>query len=160
MFTNLVQRVACGVAATAVLGLLTAAAWADDWPYPVQIHPTDISFDALVKSVNEAVEANGMFVVTKASASAGAKSRGVEIPGNMVLGVYRNDFAVRMLEASVPAGIEAPIRFYVTANDDGTATLTYQTPTAVFEPYGSADLNTMAGELDVIFAKIAEDAVK
>lgn len=160
MFTKLARRAACGAMAAALLGLLTAAAWADDWPYPVEIHPTDKSFDALVNSVNEAVEANGMFVVTKASASGGAKKRGIEIPGNMVLGVYRNDFAVRMLAASVPAGIEAPIRFYVTENDDGTATLTYQKPSAVFEPYGSADLAAMAGELDVIFAKIAEDAVK
>ena len=34
--------------------------------------------------------------------------------------VFRNDYAVRMLQASVPAGIEAPLRLYVTENADGT----------------------------------------
>lgn len=77
----------------------------------------------------------------------------------MVIGVYHPRFAVRMLKASVPAGIEAPIRFYITENADKTATLTYRTPSSLFAPYGSADLDTMARELDGIFAAIAKDAV-
>ncbi len=121
---------------------------------------TPHDFKTLVQRVEAAVKANKMFVVTRASASKGAASRDVTIPGNMVLGVYRNDFAVRMLEASVPAGIEAPIRFYVTENADGTATLTYRTPSAVFAPYpdGGEALTALAGELDAIFAAIAEQA--
>ncbi|PMX56079.1 hypothetical protein C1Y13_30015, partial [Pseudomonas sp. FW305-33] len=74
-------------------------------------------------------------LVTSASASQGAKAAGVDIPGNKVFGIFRNDFARRMLAASVAAGIEAPIRFYVTENPDGTATLSYKTPGAVFAPY-------------------------
>ena len=64
-----------------------------------------------------------------------------------------------MLAASVPAGIEAPLRFYIAENADGTATLTYRTPSSVFAPYGSSDLNAMAGELDTIFEKIASDTI-
>ena len=78
----------------------------------------------------------------------------------MVIGVYRNDFAVRMLEASVPAGIEAPLRFYLTENADGTATLSYRAPSAVFKPYGSAELDAMASKLDPIFARIAAQAAQ
>jgi len=129
-------------------------------PYPGTVtEKTTLSFGELTKRLEAAVEKNGMFVVTSASASGGAKSRGLTIPGNMVLGVYRNDFAVRMLEASVPAGIEAPLRFYVTENADGTATLTYRKPSAVFAPYGSAKLDAMAKELDTIWGKIAGDAI-
>jgi uncharacterized protein (DUF302 family) len=106
-----------------------------------------------------AIEKNGMLVVTTASASAAAKARGITIPGNAVLGVFRPDFAVRMLAASVPAGIEAPLRFYLTENDDGTATLTYRKPSAVFAPYGSAALDAMAGELDAIWSRIVTDAI-
>ena len=76
------------------------------------------------------------------------------------IGVYRNDFAVTMLGANVSAGIEAPIRFYVTENGDGTATLTYRTPSAVFKPHGSANLDRIAEEIDRIFAAIAEQATK
>ena len=48
----------------------------------------------------------------------------------------------------------------LTDDGDGTATLTYRTPSAVFAPYAKAALNAMAGELDAIFAAIAEQAVR
>ena len=101
-----------------------------------------------------------MGLVTRASATLGAASLGKKIPGNMVVGVYRPDFAIRMLEASIPAGIEAPIRFYITENADGTATLSYKKPSTVFAPYtdGGEKLAALARELDAIFAKIAADA--
>ncbi len=117
-------------------------------------------FKTLVERLDKAVKDGGMFVVTRASASAGAKGRGLTIPGDMVVGVYRNDFAVRMLEASVPSGIEAPIRFHLYETADGKARLAYRTPSAVFGPYdGGAALKEMAAELDAIFAKIAKDAI-
>lgn len=119
---------------------------------------TNKSFADLRNALEAAVAANQMGLVTQASASAGAARRGIDIPGNMVVGVYRNDFAVRMLEASVPAGIEAPLRYYLTENSDGTASLAYRPPSAVFKPYGSAELDALAQELDAIFAKIAADA--
>ena len=83
---------------------------------------------------------------------------GIRIPGNAAIMVFRNDYAVRMLEASVAAGIEAPLRFYVTENAGGSATLSYRLPSAVFRPYRHAELDRLAGELDVLFARIAGDA--
>ena len=111
-----------------------------------------------MKALNGAIKDNGMFAVSKASA--GAKRRGIDIAGNMVIGVFRNDFAVRMLAASIEAGIDAPLRFYLTDDGDGTATLIYRTPTAVFAPYGNASLNDIAGELDAIFEAISEQAMR
>jgi uncharacterized protein (DUF302 family) len=120
---------------------------------------TQYSFPALVDRLEAAVKAEQMNVVTAASASVGAKAAGFTIPGNKVVGVFRNDFARRMLAASVAAGIEAPIRFYVTENPDGTATLSYKKPTAVLAPYveeGKDTLRSLAAELDVVFARIAD----
>ena len=74
--------------------------------------------------------------------------------------VYHPKFAVRMLKAFVPAGIEAPIWYYITENADGTATLTYRKPSSVFAPYENSELDAMAIELDEIFARIAADATK
>ncbi len=121
---------------------------------------TPHAYKILIERLNAAVKANKMGLVTRASATLGAKSLGKTIPGNMVVGVYRPDFAVRMLAASVPAGIEAPIRFYITENEDGTATLSYKKPSTLFAPYtgGGEKLKDMAQELDAIFAKIAKQA--
>ncbi|MBI5162778.1 MAG: DUF302 domain-containing protein [Magnetospirillum sp.] len=122
--------------------------------------PSAKSFDKLVAALDEAVAANGMGVVACASASQGAAARGIRIPGNAVVMVFRNDYAVRMLAASVPAGIEAPLRYYVTENAGGTSTLTYRKPSAVFAPYRNVELDQMAAELDPIFENIAQGAVR
>ena len=74
--------------------------------------------------------------------------------------IYRPDFAVRMLKASEAAGIEAPLRLYVTERPDGTARLTYRLPSHVFGAYHVAALDAMGKELDVIVAKIVADATK
>lgn len=116
-------------------------------------------FTTLVTRVEASVTKQKMGLVASASASTGAAGRGIKIPGNTVLMVFRNDYAVRMLQASVPAGIEAPIRLYVTENPDGTASLTYRTPSTVFAPYKSQKINEMATELDPVFERIVQDAV-
>lgn len=147
------------VLALAALLLAGVSALAADAPYPgTRTVATRHGFDALVARVEAAVGAQKMGLVATASASAGAVARGVKIPGNTVLMVFRNDYAVRMLQASVSAGMEAPIRLYVTENSDGTASLTYRAPSAVFAPYQSEKLNEMARELDPIFERIVHDA--
>ncbi len=126
------------------------------------VHDTGQGYSELLDSLKAAIKAEGMYLVTQAGPTAAAKQRGITIPGNRVLGVYRNDYAVRALATSTAAMIEAPIRFYVTENEDGTATLSYRTPSAVFAPYldeGGAELNAIAAELDAIFGSIAARAV-
>ena len=120
---------------------------------------TGKAFAAYVEDLRAAIAANRMGIVAQASATNGAASIGKTIDGNAVIMVFRPDYAVRMLEASIPAGIEAPIRFYVTEQADGTAMLTYRTPSALFAPYGVDTLDDMAGELDVIFDQIVSDSL-
>ena len=109
--------------------------------------------------VLESIKKNKMGLVTHANAQAGAASRGAKIRGNQVIGVFRPDFAIRMLKASAEAGFEAPIRVYIYDNENGTATIAYLKPSDVFAPYSNPDLDQMAKELDVIFARIVQDAI-
>ncbi len=129
----------------------------DGW----RVIETDYAFDDIVDRLSEAVEAENMLRLYVASASRGAAGRGIEIPGNLVMGVYRNDFAVRMLDASIAAGIEAPIEFYVTEDSDGGSTLSYKLPSFVFAPYmeeGGAELGALSADLDGVFGAIADRA--
>ncbi|MDU9003965.1 DUF302 domain-containing protein [Sedimentitalea todarodis] len=126
------------------------------------VMPTDMPFDVLVTAVKAATKSNGMGVVTEAGPTAMAASRGFSIPGNRVIGVFNNDFAVRVLATSTAAMIEAPIRFYVTESPDGRGTLSYKTPSHVFAPYldeGGDELSELAATLDQRFATIAKAAV-
>jgi len=76
--------------------------------------PSDKPFDVLLDDVKAAVKANGMAVVTQAGPTGAAARRGITIPNNRVVGVFNNLFAVRILNLSTAAMIEAPIRLYVT----------------------------------------------
>src|SRR5918995_6394914 len=125
------------------------------------IERTEQGYAELIENVDGAVAASTLNVVTRDSATVGAKSLGQDIPGNMVVGVFAPKFAIRLLEASLAAGIEAPIRLYITENPDGTATLSYKTAGHVLAPYaeeGGETLKTLAAELDTILVRIAEQA--
>jgi len=118
-------------------------------------------FDLLLADLKQAVTDNKMGLVTEAGPTAAAAARGVVLPGNRVVGVFRVDFAIRILPLSEAAMIEAPIRFYVTEDPDGGAILSYKTPSFVFSPYlleGGEGLAEVASELDAIFSRIAKDA--
>lgn len=137
------------------------------WAGPIEpregwvVIDTAKDFATLEADLKTAVGANGMGVVTQAGPTGAAKARGITIPNNKVIGVFNNDFAVKVLEISTAAMIEAPIRFYLTENDDGTATLSYKTPSLVFAPYmaeGGAALADLAAELDDRFEAIAQAA--
>ncbi len=126
------------------------------------VHRSDYAYAELSKRVREAVSANGLAVVTRAGPTGAAKKRGIEIPGNTVIGAFNNDFAVRILTLSTAAMIEAPVRLYVTENEDGTGTVSYKRPSTVFAPYmdeGGPELEEAAADLDTVFAAIAADAV-
>ncbi|WP_299502341.1 DUF302 domain-containing protein [uncultured Roseobacter sp.] len=115
----------------------------------------------LLADLKKAVKANKMGVVTQAGPTGAARNRGIAIPENRVIGVFNNDFAVKVLATSTAAMIEAPIRFYVTEEADGAATLSYKTPGFVFAPYldeGGQALADLAAELDAKFNAIATAA--
>ena len=157
--TLIAAALLAGAVALSSPALAGSGSWSDlpGW----SVAKTSHGYQDLIQRLDAAVKANKMGLVTRASATAGAKKvLDQTIPGNMVVGVYHPRFAVRMLEASIPAGIEAPIRFYITENDDKTATLSYKTPSSVFAPYmaGNDKLKALAEELDALFAKIAGEA--
>ncbi|MEM9551369.1 MAG: DUF302 domain-containing protein [Pseudomonadota bacterium] len=156
------MRVILGIATTLVLSATGLAAEEiaprDGW----WVQPTTKDFETLVDAVAEATKANGMAVVTQAGPTGAAAKRGITIPGNRVIGIFNNDFAVKILETSTAAMIEAPVRMYVTENADGTATLSYKMPSHVFAPYadeGGDTLVQLASELDAKFVSIADQAV-
>ena len=119
---------------------------------------TTLGFEDLLARLEQAVLASGLLLIAKPSASRNAAARGIHIPGNAVLMAFNSEFAVRLLGTNVAAGFEAPMRFYVTENEDHTATVTYRVATALLAPYGDPGLEPLAQDLDALFAKIVAAA--
>ncbi|MCB9968035.1 MAG: DUF302 domain-containing protein [Geminicoccaceae bacterium] len=148
----------------AALLLPAASAVADPLPDAIDgwaVHRSAYDYPTLVDRLDAAIGESSLNKLSAASATVGAKNLGLEIPGNMVVHAFAPQFAVRMLEASIAAGYEAPLRFYLTEDADGTATLSYKTASFVFAPYadGGEELKLLAAELEEIQAAIAAAAV-
>jgi len=129
----------------------------DGWRVIDSVKP----YGAMVEAVKAATMANKMGVVTEAGPTDAAAKLGVILPGNRVIGVFAPQYAVRILPLSTAAMIEAPIRFYVTEDADGTSTLAWKTPSFIFAPYldeGGAALDDVVEELDAKFEDIAKAA--
>jgi uncharacterized protein (DUF302 family) len=122
-------------------------------------HVVRSPFQQVVTTLQRSVESHKMVLVCEADAQKGAAARGVTIRGNRVLMVFRNDFAVPLLQADPAAGFEAPIRIYVYENTDGTTTISYRTPSAVFAGYAHPEVRAVAAALDPIFKAIVDDAL-
>tara|TARA_S200002703_G_scaffold139234_1_gene129845 strand:- start:85 stop:579 length:495 start_codon:yes stop_codon:yes gene_type:complete len=146
---HLVLRVLCvviGLAGGLAAGQVQAAVQA---PYPgTETVATGKPFIPFIKALSGAIKARGFNIVGIACATCAAKSQGVTIPGNRVFFFFKPAYAVRMLAASEAAGIEAPIRLYVTEADDGTAAVTYRLPSHVFGAYQVPALDVLGAELD------------
>lgn len=142
------------IATTAKADVLPRDGWA--------VFPTEKDHATLLADLKSAVQAQGMGVVTQAGPTGAAQRRGIVIPENRVVGVFNNDFAVKILALSTAAMIEAPIRFYVTETAAKTATLSYKTPSLVFAPYfdeGGDALRDLAQDLDTRFHQISQAAI-
>jgi uncharacterized protein (DUF302 family) len=120
---------------------------------------TGKSFRAFVKQVRPAIKKHKFNIVGVACGSCAVKSMGKTVPGNRVFFFFAPRYAARMLAASTAAGIEAPVRFYVTEDPDGTAKVTYRLPSHVFGAYEVPELTIMGKELDKMMTTILAAAV-
>ncbi len=116
-------------------------------------------FAPFAEKLRSAAIGNGMGIVAEACAHCGAKAvLDMEIPGNRVVMIFHPRYAVRLLEANVDAGIEAPLRLYLTERPDGTARLSYERPSRTFAGYGGKGLAELAAELDDVVDRIVRQA--
>lgn len=145
------------IAVVALVLVASAAPAAAQSSRVTAVAPTP--FAKVAAALEQAVGEHKMALVCHADAQRGAAGRGVSIKGNQVLMVFRNDFAVRLLAAEPAAGFEAPIRIYVYENADGSATISYVPPSAVFAPYTNPEVEKVAAELDPIFKAIVDQAL-
>jgi uncharacterized protein (DUF302 family) len=116
-------------------------------------------FPAFAAALEASVKANGFNLIAIACADCGIKAAlGETVPGNRVFLFFKPAYAKRVLTALPAAGIEAPIRVYVTEASDGTASVTYRLPSHVFGAYEVPALSDLGRELDEQVSKILADA--
>jgi len=94
-----------------------------------------------------------MGLVAHANGQANCAKKGIEVPADQVLEVFRPDYAVKVWAAEKAAGIDIPLRIHL-YEADGRTWIAYRPATEVFKPYSNPQLDVLGGELDAIFNQL------
>ncbi|WP_019626492.1 DUF302 domain-containing protein [Thioalkalivibrio sp. ALJT] len=100
-----------------------------------------------VERLKQAIEAQGLKLVSHINGQANAARIGVEVPTDQILEVFHPHYAVRVWQACKPAGIDIPLRIHVSGEGDVLRVST-RPASAVFAPWGEPDLQAIGAELD------------
>ena len=109
--------------------------------------------DATAAKLIEAISAVPMGLVAHINGQANAAKRGITVPADQILEVFRPDFAVRVWQADKRAGIDIPLRIHIYATASHTQ-VAMRHPGDVFAHYGNTQLDAIAAELAPIFNTI------
>jgi uncharacterized protein (DUF302 family) len=113
----------------------------------------NLDADAAAAKLSEAVLAVPMGLVAHINGQANAAKKGISVPADQILEVFRPDFAIRVWSAHKPAGIDIPLRIYL-YEADGKTQVAFRTAREVFAPYAIAELDKVAADVDPIFVDI------
>lgn len=109
--------------------------------------------DSAAARLIEAVQAVPMGLVAHINGQANAAKRGLTVPADQILEVFRPDFAIRVWQADKTAGIDIPLRIHL-YEAGGRTYVAFRTAREVFAPYANPALDAIAAELDPVFAGI------
>ncbi len=100
-----------------------------------------------------AIAAFPMGLVAHADGQANCAKKGIEVPADQVLEVFRPDYAVKVWAADKAAGIDIPLRIHL-YKADGRTWVAHRPASEVFKPYVNPQLDVLGSELDAIFNQL------
>jgi uncharacterized protein (DUF302 family) len=100
-----------------------------------------------------AIAAFPMGLVAHADGQANCAKKGIAVPADQVLEVFRPDYAIKVWAADKVAGIDIPLRIHL-YEADGRIWVAHRPASEVFKPYVNPQLDVLGSELDVIFNQL------
>ena len=94
-----------------------------------------------------------MGLVAHINGQANCAKKGIEVPADQILEVFRPDFAVKLWAADKTAGIDVPLRIHL-YEQGGRTWIAHRTASEVFQPYANPRLDALGSELDAVFKQI------
>ena len=112
-----------------------------------------LSIDEAAEKLISAIAAYPMGLVAHANGQANCAKKGISVPADQVLEVFRPDFAVKVWAADKAAGIDIPLRIHL-YDADGRTWVAHRPASVVFQPYANPQLDILGVELDAIFNQL------
>lgn len=100
-----------------------------------------------------AIAAYPMGLVAHADGQANCAKKGIAVPADQVLEVFRPDYAVKVWAADKAAGIDIPLRIHL-YEADGRTWVAHRPASDVFRPYVNPQLDALGSELDAVFNQL------
>jgi uncharacterized protein (DUF302 family) len=113
----------------------------------------NLDADAAAAKLTEAALAVPMGVLAHLNGQANCAKKGIDVPADQILEIFRPDFAIRVWKAHKPAGIDIPLRIHL-YDADGKTQVAFRTTQEIFAPYAKPELAAIAADIDAIFAGI------
>ncbi len=113
----------------------------------------NLSVDEAAEKLLAAVAAYPMGLVAHANGQANCAKKGIAVPADQVLEIFRPDYAMKVWAAEKAAGIDIPLRIHL-YEADGKNWVAYRPAADVFKPYVNPQLDVLAAELDAIFTQL------
>ncbi|ADC71486.1 protein of unknown function DUF302 [Thioalkalivibrio sp. K90mix] len=108
---------------------------------------TRLDPETAVERLKQAIEAQGLKLVSHINGQANAAKIGVEVPTDQILEVFHPSYAVRVWQACKHAGIDIPLRIHV-SGEGGVLCIRTRSAREVFKPWASPELDAIGAELD------------
>jgi len=112
-----------------------------------------LAVDEAVDKLIAAVNAYPMGLVAHANGQANCAKKGMTVPADQILEVFRPDYAIKVWTAEKAAGIDIPLRIHL-YEADGRTWVAHRPASDVFKPYANPALDALGGELDAIFNQL------
>ena len=112
-----------------------------------------LTADESAEKLAVAITAYPMGLVAHINGQANCAKKGIAVPADQILEVFRPDYAVKVWAADKAAGIDIPLLIYL-YEQDGLTWVAHRPASEVFRPYANAGLDTLGGELDAIFKQL------
>ena len=109
--------------------------------------------EEVVSRLVEAIAAAPLALVAHINGQANAAKRGLSVPADQILEVFRPDLAVRVWDADKRAGIEIPLRIHVYGSG-GKAVVAHRPPFEVFGRYDNAALDEISRDLAPLLERV------
>ncbi len=113
----------------------------------------NLSVDDAAQKLLAAVAVYPMGLVAHANGQLNCAKKGITVPADQVLEIFRPDFAIKVWAADKTAGIDIPLRIHL-YEAGGISWVAYRPAADVFRPYANPALDAIAIDLDAIFNQL------
>ncbi|MHB1187178.1 DUF302 domain-containing protein [Thiobacillus sp.] len=112
-----------------------------------------LTADEAADKLIAAIAAYPMGLVAHADGQANCAKKGIDVPADQILEVFRPDYAVKVWAADKAAGIDIPLRIHL-YEAGGRTWVAHRPASEVFKPYANPQLDMLGDELDAIFIQL------